>query len=166
MKTLLVIRHAKSSWKDTSLSDFDRPLNKRGNRDAPMMAKALRSHAIKPDLILCSPAKRTTLTAEILAGSVGYDPKEIVYDPTLYLADTYTMLHAIHNVDNRISNLYLIGHNPGATELVNLLSNCDIDNLPTCGIFAITFETDNWKKVAADSGEMLFFDYPKRYLQT
>lgn len=163
MKTLYVIRHAKSSWKDETLSDFERPLNTRGLRDAPFMGKRLAEYDTKPDVILSSTAKRAIETAKIIAGEVGYDKDRIQMDEALYLASVSTLMEAIRGISDENDTAFIFGHNPGMTMLVNLLTSYVIDNLPTCGIACIIFEADSWRDAGENRGSLRFFDYPRRH---
>lgn len=164
MKTLYIIRHAKSSWKDETLSDFERPLNSRGFRDAPFMGKRLAEYDSNPDVILSSPAKRAIETAKIIADEVGYNKDQIQMDEALYLASVSTLLEAIRGISDENETAYIFGHNPGMTMLVNLLTNYVIDNLPTCGIACVIFEADSWRDVGENRGSLRSFDYPRRHL--
>lgn len=165
MKTLYIIRHAKSSWSSNAENDFDRPLNQRGKRDAPLMGEVLYVKQVFPDLFLSSSAKRAKKTAKKIARKIGYDKKNILYKESLYLAAPEEIIAEIKSVDNSIHSLAVVGHNPGMTEIINLLSNVHIDNLPTCGIAALSIEIDQWADLTIQSkAKMLFFDYPKKYL--
>lgn len=164
MKTLFVVRHAKSSWKEASLNDFDRPLNKRGKHDAPEMGKRLKRAQVKPDLIISSPAKRALDTAEIIAKEVGYPEGSIRKIDTIYEASLSDLIALIHALDDRYDTILLVGHNPGLTYLLNHLSGEHVQNLPTCGIYGLSFEVDSWKKIVRHSGRVVFADSPKRPL--
>ncbi len=167
MKQLLICRHAKSSWKDLSLADFDRPLNKRGKRDAPLMGKKLASLHIHPDLIISSPAKRARKTAKKIAKELHYPRNQIVYKDGIYNALAEELIDCIHSLDDQSSDqVIMIGHNTGFTDLVNLLGNLQIANVPTCGIAALNFAVGSWKDVKKGEGELAFFFYPKMFTQT
>jgi len=161
MKQLLIYRHAKSSWKDPSLADFDRPLNKRGERDAPQMAKMLTSQNIQPDLIVSSTANRAKLTALVLAKELHYPKKKIVYLDSIYNASAEKLIPCIHSLDDHYDKVVIVGHNTGFTTLANILGNLDIANVPTCGIVALDFKIDSWKDVKKKEGKLVFFYYPK-----
>ena len=160
-KKLYLVRHAKSSWKDSSLADFDRPLNKRGEKNAPLMGKMLVSNKIKPDLIVSSPANRAKLTALILAKELHYPKKKIVYMESIYNAPAEELIPCIHSFDDQFDRAIMVGHNTGFTTLANLLGGLDIPNVPTCGIVALSFKVDRWKDVKEKDGKLLFFYYPK-----
>lgn len=162
MKILVLIRHAKSSWGDPALDDFDRPLNKRGKRDATFMGERLKSRAVLPDLIVSSPAKRAGKTAEKIAAKVGFPQEAIVIKPKLYLPYVPEFLETIHSIDDNYNRIYLVSHNPGLTELAFSLTNYFVDNIPTAGVFAVKFDVTRWADVK--SGKLMFFEYPKMFL--
>ncbi len=162
MKTLSLVRHAKSSWKDQALADHDRPLNKRGRRDAPRMGKRLAKAGVHPDLMVTSTAVRARVTAETIAPEIGYPVAHIMMDQEIYHAGTTGLLELIRNLGDANDHVMLFAHNPVITELVNHLTGSDLENVPTCGIAHIRFETDSWKNVGSAAAELLEFDYPKR----
>jgi len=157
-KTLYIARHAKSSWDDMTLSDFERPLNKRGKRDAPFMAQVLKDKAIKPDLILSSPAKRAKKTAQHYHELLG---RELRFDERIYEASTMSLLYLVQESFETVDRLMIVGHNPGLTALNDILSNKSIYNIPTTAVVGISFD----KEVAVNNGKQLFFEYPKKYQQ-
>jgi len=132
-RILLLVRHAKSSWKHPELDDIDRPLNKRGRRDAPEMGRRLSHRKLIPDLVLCSPAVRTKATAEAIAAEVGYSADQIVINDDLYAASEQEILDAVASTDDRVRTLMVVTHNPVITDLANRFSTSPIDNVPTCG---------------------------------
>jgi phosphohistidine phosphatase len=164
MKTLYLIRHAKSSWDDPQLSDHDRPLNKRGERDAPLMAKILKKKKIKPDLILSSSAVRALEYAKVISSHLDYKKKDIVSTKDLYLSDEDEMLKILKNVKDSNDIVFLFGHNPDITSFANSLCSANLDNIPTSGICEIEFDTDNWNDIDYGKGKFKSFDYPKKYL--
>jgi phosphohistidine phosphatase len=161
MKMLYLIRHGKSSWKDEALSDQERPLNKRGKKDAPEMARWLLAKGIKPDLMLSSSAVRTKKTARKMAKELGMDKKEIVTTDSLYMADADEILQEIRQIDDRVDTAFVFGHNPGLTDLASQLASREIENVPTCGVVALKFEVNSWKEVSRKHGWLAFFNYPK-----
>ena len=165
MKRLYLIRHAKSSWKHPALADFDRPLNKRGKRDAPFMGKRLKKYASRPDLMVSSPAKRALKTAGIMAKELGFPVTKIVTDASIYAAGVSDLLDVIHNIDDAFHRVMMYGHNPGLTRLAEHLTHRRVENIPTCGIFCIDFDIDSWREVPEGGGRVVFFDYPKKYVQ-
>ena len=163
MKKLYLIRHAKSSWSNPGLADFERPLNKRGLKDAPRMGKVLKKTLLKPDCVITSSARRAQETAEIIADKIGFPVKKVVVEERLYGASAYELLEIITELDDNSDIVVLFGHNPGMTDLANLLNDVVIDNIPTCGIFVIEFDTKSWRKISEKAGTFISFDYPKKY---
>lgn len=162
MKILYLVRHAKSSWKFPDLADFDRPLNKRGRRDAPMMGQRLRQRGILPDLMISSPAERAKRTAQAVAEAIEYPTTAVQYDEALYHASASAMLTVLQAVADTKDVLMLVGHNPGLTELANYLSPHPIDNVVTTGIVAVVFPVTQWSEITLDKpGKLRWYDYPK-----
>lgn len=162
MKKLLLCRHAKSSWKDITLEDIDRPLNKRGRKDAPEMGKRLASLSVKPDMIITSPARRARKTARQLAKALGFKKKNVIILDKVYAASESELLQIIQDFDNSAGLVMMVGHNPEMTGLANILGDLDIDNVPTCGIVALEFAVDSWQEVGKVRGSLAFFDYPRK----
>jgi phosphohistidine phosphatase len=163
MKTLYVVRHAKSSWDDPDQADFDRPLNDRGKRDAPRMGKRLKEKDIHPDLLISSPAKRALSTCKRIAKELGYAKEKIKEDRQLYHASDDLILSVLHDVNDKHSTVMIFGHNPGLTDFVNSLMSEEknIDNIPTAGVVAFRLDVGSWKQLTWGIGKMLFFDFPK-----
>lgn len=161
MKKLFIIRHAKSDWSDDSLNDFDRPLNKRGFKNAPFMGKLLKKKSVKPDFILSSPANRAIETAQIIAKKVGYK-KTISTNPDIYEAESKTLEKIIGDIDDKKKIVFLIGHNPGLSDLISILSKMD-ENIPTCAVVEIGFNTNSWKKISKKNSKVISYEYPKKY---
>ena len=163
MKTLYIIRHAKSSWDASNVDDFERPLNDRGKRDAPRMGKRLKEKEIHPELLLSSPAKRALSTAKKIAKVLNYAKDDIKTERNLYHADEETILSIIQGMKDKHNSVMIFSHNPGLTDFVNSLmtGEIDIDNIPTCGVVAFQLDVSSWKDVTWGSGKLLFFDYPK-----
>lgn len=165
MKTVYLIRHAKSSWDDPDLSDLQRPLNERGKRDAPRMGQRLRKKDLRPDLVLSSPAKRTRSTAKRICKEIGFPKDNIRTDRRLYHADEEGILTVIREVKDKHDLIFIFGHNPGLTDFVNTIAQEDanqfIDNVPTCGVAAFTFDVDSWNDIKWKTGRMIFYDFPK-----
>ena len=141
MKTLTLVRHAKSSWKDTSLADLDRPLSKRGERDAPEMGRRIVAAGIRPSLIVSSPAVRAWTTARIIADAIGYPREFLQRDKTLYLASVNGILDVIVAQDPGFNSLMLVGHNPGFTDFANYLVPGLTNNIPTAGVVCVQLDT-------------------------
>jgi phosphohistidine phosphatase len=163
MKKLFLIRHAKSSWDDPSLADEDRPLNKRGKKDAPFMGSILYKQGIVPDLIISSPAKRAYSTAKKIAGELQYPEQEIQTFDTLYHSSPATVLDVIRSQPSEVQTLLLFGHNPGLNELIPLLCDKQIENIPTCGIVCIRFQTNQWQEISKSNSQFISFDFPKNH---
>ncbi|WP_423146346.1 SixA phosphatase family protein [Rubrolithibacter danxiaensis] len=161
MKQLLLIRHAKSDWADSSLKDFDRPLNKRGKENAPEMANRLLQKSLIPQCIITSPALRAKSTAHFFADTFGFSKDLLQEDKRIYEASPSTLLDIVNHFDNQYNFIALIGHNPGLTQLLITLSNSDIYNIPTCGMALIEFPFDNWNLLSAGTGDLRYYDYPK-----
>lgn len=162
MKTLLLIRHAKSNWNNPDMDDFDRPLNKRGKQNAPEMASRLLMRGMVPELIISSPAKRTRTTAKIMAKEWKYPKQAILLEEELYLCYASTFLKVITKIDDDFEAVAIFAHNPGITDFANYLTQeIRIDNVPTTGIFAVQAETNSWKDFDRAAKKFLFFDYPK-----
>ena len=161
MKTLLLIRHAKSSWDNIALSDFERPLNGRGKKDAPAMAKRMKDRKIEIDFFLSSPAKRAKKTAQHFIDVYNAKEKDLVLIPSLYEASSKDFFDAVESINDKNDVVALFSHNPGITDFVNSLTEKYIDNMPTCGVFAVKIKTKNWKDFKNAEKEFLFFDYPK-----
>ncbi|MEO8664883.1 MAG: histidine phosphatase family protein [Ignavibacteria bacterium] len=163
MKHLYLIRHAKSSWDDPGLKDHDRPMNKRGKRDAPLMAKILRKKDVNPDLIISSSAKRALDFAKIIADELDHKKNKMLVTKDLYMADEDDMLKMLRSVDDKCNTVFMVGHNPDLTSFANSLASYDLDNIPTSGIFQIDFDTDSWKDAGYGKGKFVSFEYPKKY---
>jgi len=164
MKTVYFIRHAKSSWKDFSLRDFDRPLNKRGFRDAPFMAEKLLLSGAKPDALISSPANRALTTAGFFARTFGFESAEIIQEASIYEAFPDTILHIIRTLPDKLNTVFLFGHNPGFTMVANGFGGDHISNIPTCGIVRVEAATDHWAEFSAQTGKITHFFFPKKYL--
>ncbi|MEW6356007.1 MAG: histidine phosphatase family protein [Planctomycetota bacterium] len=163
MKTLYLVRHAKSSWESTGLADVDRPLNKRGEKDAPLMGKVMKKAGIKPDVILSSPAVRAIATAQVIAGKIGYPEEEIIEDDGLYRAEVDGLLEVIRGIEDRRKSAMIFGHNPELHELAEALTDTTIDKLPTCAVVCIEFDVDAWARVARGGGACKSLDFPKKH---
>ena len=149
MKTLFLVRHAKSSWNEPGLPDKDRPLNDRGKRDAPKMGERLAKRNVKPDLILSSPARRALKTAQIIAKRLDYRLEDILVDDRLYAAEADDLLHVIRELGDKPKSVMLVGHNPELTELAHRLSN-KITRMPTCAVAELMFDAKWWSSTGKD----------------
>ncbi|MBS1654610.1 MAG: histidine phosphatase family protein [Bacteroidetes bacterium] len=160
MKTLLLIRHAKSSWDNPAQSDFDRTLNERGKKDAPAMAERLYYRDIALDAIISSPAKRAKKTAEYFAKQYDLEDK-IIFKTELYLAETAAFFSVIEKLNDKYNCIAVFSHNPGITDFANQLTIAKIDDMPTCSIFAVELQSKHWADIRNAEKDFLFFDYPK-----
>lgn len=158
---MIVIRHAKSSWDNPQVGDFDRPLNERGERDATRMGKRLKEKRIVPDFMLSSPAKRAITTCEKIADVLGYPLEKIKTDRDLYHAEDEEILRIVKKISDKHDVVLIFGHNPGLTDFVNRITETIIDNVPTCGIVACSLQLDSWKEADWNKGQVEFFDFPK-----
>jgi phosphohistidine phosphatase len=162
LKLLTLIRHAKSSWKREDLTDFERPLNDRGERDAPRMGERLAAEGVRPERIVSSSAVRAEQTARKIAEALGLEPDVLVLERSLYLASPAGLLETVRGLDAGLEHAALVAHNPGITDFVNRLANVRIDNVPTCGIARLRLEIDRWSDAEEGCAELIDFDYPKR----
>ena len=162
MKRLTLLRHAKSSWGDSALSDRERLLNARGERDAPIMGQRIVAAGIRPSMIISSPAVRAWTTAKIVAQEINYPVEFLQREDELYLASLNTLLDVVCAQDNEFNHLMVVGHNPGLTEFANYLVPGLTNNLPTAGVVSVSLETEDWKLYDRPSSTLLTFDYPKK----
>ena len=162
MKELILIRHAKSSWSNPLLEDFERPLNKRGAKNAPFMAKILKQKELNPDLIISSPSKRTKDTLDFFIKEFDYKG-EIIFEESIYEAPYINILKVIKNIDDKHKTIFLFGHNPGFNDLADFLLGRFEENIPTCGVLKIDFDTNYWKNISKDNSKLIFFNFPKKY---
>jgi phosphohistidine phosphatase len=162
MKTVYLVRHAKSSWEYPDLEDFERPLNNRGRKSAGLMGAVLKKLKTVPDLMLSSPANRAAMTARTIADKIDYPLHRIQYSEAVYLSHENVLLDVIKNMDDRVNQAILIGHNPGLTALADYISDQRITNIPTCGICCIDLEITSWKAIGEHCGKLRFFEFPKK----
>jgi phosphohistidine phosphatase len=166
MRRLTLVRHGKSDLSLPGQQDWDRVLNKRGQQDAPEMARRLRSRKLKPDLVLASPAVRALTTASIMARELKVPAELIAQDERLYLADPAAIVQVVRELGGDAKHVMVFGHNPGITECANRLSAGEqIDNMPTCAVFTACFRLDEWSQLDWKSGLEAEFDYPRNLAQ-
>ena len=163
MKTLTLVRHAKSSWKDRGLSDRERPLNKRGKHDAPLMGRLITEAGVRPSQIIGSPAVRAWTTAKIFARELGYPIEFLQREDGLYLASLDNLLDVVATQDAGFNNLMLFAHNPGLTDFANYLVPGLTNNLPTSGIVSVNLDSDDWMLYDRPQTELVLYDYPKKH---
>ncbi|HEU4470168.1 MAG TPA: histidine phosphatase family protein [Flavisolibacter sp.] len=161
MKTILLIRHAKSSWDHPGMDDADRPLNERGKKDAPEMARRLKEKGIRIGLFVSSPAKRAKKTAKYFAEAYGLEKDAIVLIEALYHAPPSVFAETIAALPGEHSTVAIFAHNPGITEFASSLTDVRIDNMPTCSVFAVSADAGSWEDFMKGDKKFLFFDYPK-----
>ncbi len=162
MKTLTLVRHAKSSWSNPSLSDRQRPLNKRGERDAPVMGQRIADAGIRPSLILSSPAVRAWTTAKVVAQQINYPLEFLQQEKDLYLASVNDMLDVIVQQDTGFNSLMLFGHNPGMTSFANYLVPGLTNNLPTAGVVSVNIDTNDWSLYDLPPTKLAYHSWPKK----
>jgi phosphohistidine phosphatase len=169
MLTLSLFRHAKSSWDDAGVKDFDRPLAPRGETAAPRMGAFMAEHDIQPQLILCSPAQRTRQTLDLVLPHLGGDPT-VVYEEGFYLARASQLLARVRKVEPHVRHIMIIGHDPGmhglAVELAGSGAPRNMQALaakfPTAGLAVLDFELDDWSQIEPGLGQLRLFMTPKR----
>ncbi len=163
-RTIVLIRHAKSSWDDPTLRDFDRPLNDRGYSDAPFMGKQLAMHGLHFDRVIASPSKRTTQTLQYVSKEAGIRESIITWDSTVFHSTAENLLRLLENLDPSVHTVAVVGHNPSMTQLANLLqSDTLIDNVPTCGMVAVNYQLSSWSELRNSKGKLDFYIYPKLF---
>lgn len=165
MKSLLLVRHAKSSWDSPSLRDVDRPLNERGLADASMMAQRMLNRKIHINAFVSSTAKRAFYTATFFAKAFQQKEKDIIGIPQLYHAMPETFSEVIAELSNHWNTVAMFSHNPGITDFANMLGVARIDNMPTCGVLGVHFMCDKWEDAMQAEKRFWLFDYPKNLLQ-
>lgn len=161
IKTIYFIRHSKA--KKEGNSDFDRDLSEKGRQNAEFMGKRLKKYKVLPDMIFASPAKRAIKSANLLARETKFK-KDIIQVKALYNASLENMLEFINSINDKYNTIFIVGHNPSITQISELLSDSDIGNIPTGGIFCIKFDCCSFKDIKAHHGHAVFFDYPKKHL--
>lgn len=159
MKTLLLLRHAKSSWKEPGLSDFERPLNERGRRAAPLMGRFLRRQKLRPDLVLCSPAERARQTAALAVEAAGLSSK-LRFDERIYEASAERLVEVVSQVEESCEQVLLVGHNPGMEELIALLTG-GREAMPTAALARVALDVEKWDKTRARCGRLEWVVRPK-----
>ena len=159
MKSLILLRHAKSSWDDASLDDFDRPLNSRGQKAAPLMGKWLRNKKLKPDLILSSPALRAKETTRLVCEKAGWSDL-ISYEKRIYEASVQRLLSLVTHIADEVELAVMVGHNPGFEELLEALTG-ETGRMPTAAAALIELNVEKWPQVKRGSGKLKWLTRPK-----
>lgn len=163
MRTLFLVRHAKSSWADAALRDHDRPLNDRGLRDAPFMADVFRDREASVDLIVSSTAVRAHRTALFFAAGLSHPPSSLRLEPAIYDASLNALMKVVNHLPDQAERVALFGHEPGFTELADHLTGAGITHIPTCGMVRIDFHLDQWSLVTRHVGMLVWSDHPKAH---
>lgn len=164
MRTLFIIRHAKSSWDHPGIRDFDRPLNERGLYEAPLMAQVLVREGIQPDLLVSSPAKRAWTTAQFFATAFGLPEDAVRRELDIYEAEPMDIIRLISRLPDAAHTVLLFGHNPTFTDVANRFSEKHIENVPTCGVVRIESEADSWAAFDDDNATVRNRYFPKETL--
>ncbi len=161
VKTLYIVRHAKSSWDDFELSDHDRPLLPIGVKKTKKIVSFLVSKELEPDLLISSSAVRAYETAKLIAEGIGYDSDKIVKSKALYHAGVDEIYDELFSVDNNVDSVMLFGHNPTLTYFANIFIRREIDNLPTSGVVSVEFKTNSWEMIANAKFKVNFVVFPR-----
>ena len=162
MKTLYLVRHAKSSWKYPNLDDFERPLNNRGRKNSPFMGKVLKKLKVAPDLVISSPANRAAMTARMIAAAINYPLENIRYSEAIYEFSEKALIHVVKQIDDAVNKAMVVGHNPALNGLANYIGDQPIGNIPTCGAICVELDISSWAKLNAHCGKLKFFEFPKK----
>jgi phosphohistidine phosphatase len=163
MRRLTLVRHAKTEPATSGQEDWDRALEPRGQQDAPEMARRLKGLLGKPDRVVTSPAVRAITTANVMARVLGIAAAKVIQDERLYLASPKVMLDVVRESAGDAIHLMIVGHNPGITEFGDKLSaERSLDNMPTCAVYSLEFDLDDWSNLEWASGTNAEFDYPKK----
>lgn len=162
MKTLLLVRHAKSSWSDADISDINRPLKRSGVKDAIEVSKKLKTLKCSPDILITSPAVRAITTALIFARTLKYQYNRIVINEMVYDFSKDALLPLLRNIDDKYNVIMLVGHDPAFTNLLNDLTGKILDKIPTSSVAKISFSVKHWNKIIHKSGKLVFIKSPKK----
>jgi phosphohistidine phosphatase len=165
VKTLTIIRHAKSSWSDQSINDHDRRLNERGRQDAYVMGEQLANNHVNLGTVFCSTARRAVKTLKRLSRKYPIDEAQIQFYEELYLADLDELINFINHLPDQYASATLIAHNPGLTELVNYLTAEGMTNLPTMGVYIAELQIEQWAQLEQGCGRRIAYFYPKLFAQ-
>ena len=160
MKRLILIRHSKSSWKDFSLTDFNRPLNGRGKSDGPLMAFYLSNRITMVDYLHSSSSVRTFETSKYFINQIKFG--KIQYDDSLYHSSSSSLLNIIMNYSDDYQSVMVIAHNPGLTNLINNITDISLDNLPTTGLVEIEFKINHWSNISSENSNVIDLKFPKQ----
>ncbi len=145
------------------MDDFERPLNKRGRKNAPFMGKVLKKLKVAPDLVLSSPANRAAMTARIIAASINYPLENIRYNEAIYEFSESALIHLVKRIDDAVNKAMVVGHNPAINGMANYIADQSISNIPTCGVFCVDLDISAWTKISEHCGKLKFFEFPKKH---
>lgn len=165
VKEVCFVRHAKSNWDHPGLKDFDRPLDERGIRDAPMMAREMKKLGLRPNLIITSGAKRARSTAEYFKNEFGLSDNQFIIRNELYEATAEKVYEVLKSAPDEAGFVYMFGHNPTFTWVANNLSGVSIDNVPTCGVVHAQTNIQSWKKFKPEYAAFVGFHFPKQFIK-
>lgn len=160
IKSLVLVRHAQAEPYSPVIKDEERELTATGVADASRMGKYLLSLHVVPNLIIASPAHRTSTTAQLLAEQLGYTLSDIQIEPTLYESSMRNLIGVVNQLSEKLSQVMIVSHNPNLTYLAEYLTQAEIGTLPTCGVVNIGFEDISWNQVSGNTGKLLWFEYP------
>ncbi len=163
MKTIYLVRHAKSDWGNAQMGDFQRTLNPRGLKAAPYMAALLKQKKVIPELVITSPANRALCTAELFCEILGYPKEQIQQRMEIYEGGTSQLLKIVQQINDSCKTALLFGHNPTMTDFSNLLAGHQVDSLVTCGVVRIDMEIKSWKDAAPATGNFVWYEFPKKH---
>lgn len=163
MKEVLALRHAKSSWAEPGLADHDRPLDGRGERDAPEMGRRLTARDLVPERLLSSTARRARQTAEAVAGAMGLGADRLATDDRLYLAAPEEILAVLQETDDAIARLLFVAHNPGIHSFAHHFGGLDVGKFPTAALARIQWPTNHWSEIGSQPGRLLLYDFPHNH---
>ena len=145
------------------MDDFERPLNKRGRKNAPFMGKVLKKLKVAPDVVLSSPANRAAMTARIIAASINYPLENIRYNEAIYEFSESALIHGVKRIDDAVNKAMVVGHNPAINGMANYIADQSISNIPTCGVFCVELDISSWTKISEHCGKLKFFEFPKKH---
>ncbi|WP_235296073.1 SixA phosphatase family protein [Portibacter marinus] len=163
MKKIIFIRHAKSSWNSGASTDFDRPLNDRGRRDAPIMANKLKDIIPEVDGIIKSPSRRTNQTAEFFIDAFGLNEQQVISERALYHSSLSTIMDHVQSLPAEWNTVLLFAHNPGMTYIAEYFGMYDVENVPTCGMTLVESNVKDWAALNNENSKIIAFEYPKKY---
>jgi len=163
MKTLYLVRHAKSDWSHAQQTDFERGLSNRGVKDLDLISNLISSLIQVPDCLLSSPANRAFTTAKVFAEKFGLSDSDVLIEDGLYANSTKFIIKTLADTNDKFQSLMIFGHNPDITSLASYFSGTYFENVPTTGVVALEFDCSSWKNIEDKNAKVLFFEYPKKH---